>query len=286
MAMNADEASAFKSNLAKRVTTALTVGTTTLLVIYLSPWGLLVLALTAATLGMREFFNMYNIKVLRWESLAAYGLVPFLWVVPVYLFGLKGVETLGFKPLLWYITLMPALGYMVMFLKKRDASFKVIIYIFFNLLYVHPPFILFYVLSFGEPSRPDYIPAIPLFILLLHWIADTAAFFGGKFLGRHKLWESISPQKTWEGFVLGILVTIGVGAGMQNALPIPGYDWRTVAFIVAFVGTFGDLMESALKRNQKLKDSGNVLPGHGGILDRFDGFLFVMPVLTVYRYFF
>jgi phosphatidate cytidylyltransferase len=73
---------------------------------------------------------------------------------------------------------------------------------------------------------------------------------------------------------------------MQHFLVVSGYDWRTVAVIVAVVGTFGDLMESALKRNQKLKDSGTLLPGHGGILDRFDGFLFVMPVLVVYRYFF
>ncbi len=284
--MNADEASAFKSNLAKRVMTALTVGTTALFVVYLSPWGLLAAALSAATLGMREFFQMYNIKVLRLESVAAYGLVPFLWAVPVYLFGMGGVKSDGFLPLVWYAALMPALGHLMLFLKKRQASFKVVIYIFFNLLYVHPPFIFFYVLSFGELSTPEYHPAIPLFILLLHWIADTAAFFGGKFLGRHKLWESISPKKTWEGFVAGIVVNFGVGAAMQHFLAVPGYDWRTVAVIVAVVGTFGDLMESALKRNQKLKDSGTILPGHGGILDRFDGFLFVMPVLVVYRYFF
>lgn len=284
--MNADEASAFKSNLAKRVMTALTLGTTALLLIYLSPWGLLSVAMLAATLGMREFFQMYNIKVLRLESVAAYGLVPFLWAVPVYLFGMDGVKSDGFLPLLWYSALMPALGHLVLFLKKREASFKVIVYIFFNLLYVHPPFIFFYALSFGELTAPEYHPAIPLFILLLHWIADTAAFFGGKFLGRRKLWESISPKKTWEGFVTGIVVNFAVGAVMQHYLVVPGYDWRTVAVIVAVVGTFGDLMESALKRNQKLKDSGNLLPGHGGILDRFDGFLFVMPVLVVYRYFF
>ncbi|MCS7087020.1 MAG: phosphatidate cytidylyltransferase, partial [Bacteroidia bacterium] len=198
--MNADEASAFKSNLAKRAFTALTMGTTTLLVIYASPWGLLALALAAAVIGMWEFFRMYNIKVLRLESVAAYGAVPFLWAVPVYLFGLGGVKTDGFLPLVWYAALMPIIGHLTLFFKKRDASIKIVVYILFNLLYVQPPFILFYVLSFGEPENPRYTPVIPLFILSLHWIADTAAFFAGKFFGRHKLWESVSPKKTWEGF--------------------------------------------------------------------------------------
>src|SRR5690606_21018208 len=111
-----------------------------------------------------------------------------------------------------------------------------------------------------------------MFIL---WGNDTGAYLIGKFFGRHRLFERISPNKTWEGFVGGALLAVAVSLILAHYLPVlPSWQWVGIALVVSLFGTFGDLVESMLKRSHHVKDSGAVLPGHGGLLDRFDGLLF------------
>lgn len=120
-----------------------------------------------------------------------------------------------------------------------------------------------------------------IFALLVVWFTDSGAYFTGRKIGKRKLWPEISPNKTIEGFVGGIIWALGIAliftyfAGMEQPLLLV----IIVAIVASIFGQMGDLVESALKRHFNVKDSGKMLPGHGGILDRFDSILFVMPLL-------
>ena len=134
-------------------------------------------------------------------------------------------------------------------------------------------------------------PMILLAIFFLIWINDTGAFIVGCSIGRHKLFERISPKKTWEGFFGGLVCCIGASAlffyfgndffEMNKIFANLGI-WLGFGATVAIFGTWGDLIESMIKRNLKIKDSGNIIPGHGGILDRIDSLLIVIPAIFIY----
>jgi phosphatidate cytidylyltransferase len=120
--------------------------------------------------------------------------------------------------------------------------------------------------------------------LMFAWMPDSAAYFAGRAFGRTKLYEAVSPKKTREGFVGGLLGGV-VGALLAHFwyLPqIPLAHAVGLAVVCACVGQLGDLVESLLKRSTDIKDSGNILPGHGGLLDRIDGLLFVAPLVYLY----
>lgn len=122
-----------------------------------------------------------------------------------------------------------------------------------------------------------------MWIIILIWINDTAAFFAGSLFGKHKLFERISPKKTIEGFIGSVVITIGVAIGLSFFFPVYSLiNWIVIALLVVCFATLGDLIESMLKRSLGIKDSGNVMPGHGGFLDRFDAVLFSVPFISVY----
>ena len=136
---------------------------------------------------------------------------------------------------------------------------------------------------------PDQIHWVfALFILI--WLSDTGAYLVGCTLGKHKLFERISPKKSWEGFFGGCAFTIGGSMLLWHLFttvwPIGAnttwWQWLIFAIIIIIFGTYGDLSESLLKRAANIKDSGNILPGHGGILDRFDSLLLCIPVVYIY----
>ncbi len=120
-----------------------------------------------------------------------------------------------------------------------------------------------------------------LFILI--WTSDSMQYFSGKLLGKHKLYERISPKKTWEGTIGGLIFTIVAGYVLSLfRTEFSATHWMVIASLVAVFGSIGDLVESMFKRQMNVKDSGNFLPGHGGALDRFDSFVFVLPFVVVY----
>ncbi|MGI4872243.1 MAG: phosphatidate cytidylyltransferase [Janthinobacterium lividum] len=148
-----------------------------------------------------------------------------------------------------------------------------------GIFYVSIPMALLNVIAFGANS---FEPRRIFFLIFLVWSADTGAYFAGKNFGKHKLAPSISPGKTWEGWAGGAILTLIVAASVGYFLPTIPLGHRLVAgAVVAVFGPLGDLAESMLKRSAGVKDSGTFLPGHGGLLDRFDAFLLVLPVLAL-----
>ncbi|MBK6363038.1 MAG: phosphatidate cytidylyltransferase [Saprospiraceae bacterium] len=123
---------------------------------------------------------------------------------------------------------------------------------------------------------------ILLGVLFLIWASDSGAYFAGSWWGKHKLFERISPKKTWEGLIGGGILTLVVSVLTAYLFPeISMYKWMWISLVVWVMGTFGDLMESAIKRQYSIKDSGSILPGHGGFLDRFDSFIYVLPFVLL-----
>ncbi len=147
-------------------------------------------------------------------------------------------------------------------------------------------FLIAYLLSFAGLIKqlPDGGRWI-LFTLTIVWFGDTGAYFTGKTIGRHKLAPLVSPNKTWEGSVGGLLASMGAGALAMTY--VPGLNWviaLSLGVMVGIMGQFGDLAESLVKRTYNVKDSGNLIPGHGGVLDRIDAVLFAAPMMFIYLY--
>jgi len=119
-------------------------------------------------------------------------------------------------------------------------------------------------------------------VIALVWVNDTFAYLTGSLVGRHKMTPVLSPGKTWEGFAGGVIFTLLGGWIIWRITGMLGAGtWIAISLIVASLGLAGDLFESGLKRTVKVKDTGTLLPGHGGILDRFDSLLFVAPAVVI-----
>jgi phosphatidate cytidylyltransferase len=124
---------------------------------------------------------------------------------------------------------------------------------------------------------------LPIGFFFILWANDTAAYFVGRFLGKNKLYEKVSPNKTWEGLFGGVAFAIFFGWLFAKYVDVlPSSQWMWIAAIIAVFGNLGDLFESHLKRSYGVKDSGKIIPGHGGVLDRFDGLLLALPLVIFY----
>ncbi len=150
----------------------------------------------------------------------------------------------------------------------------------FSFLYIGLPMIVLPMIS--EYNGQNY-PWMLASVFILIWCNDTFAYLFGRSFGKHKLFERISPNKTWEGFFGGAISAFVAAFTMHYFLDfLPLVGWLGLALIVVIFGTIGDLFESAIKRSFNLKDSGSFMPGHGGILDRIDSLLFVLPLSYFY----
>lgn len=155
----------------------------------------------------------------------------------------------------------------------------------FTQLYIGLPLLCMTGISFLDNNT---MPVLAIFLMI--WGNDTGAFLVGSMCGKHKMWPRLSPKKTWEGFAGGLLASIGIAALIAYCFPQffglahPAWVWLGMGAIVTIFSTWGDLFESMIKRSFNLKDSGNLIPGHGGILDRIDSMLFVMPAAFIYLF--
>ncbi len=151
----------------------------------------------------------------------------------------------------------------------------------FTVIYVALPFSF----ALGLPKFSSYNESFSLevlFLFILIWSSDTFAYLVGKFFGKHKMAPKISPKKTWEGYAGGVVLTLVLSYFIEHYQPELRGNWMIVGFLVAAFAPLGDLVESQLKRNFGVKDSGNIIPGHGGVLDRLDSFIICVPVVYLY----
>ncbi len=166
---------------------------------------------------------------------------------------------------------------------KSASPFTNIAYTFLGLLFVSMPFTFFHALAY---IKGDFNFHFPLAFMILLWSNDTGAYLVGMGIGRNKLFERHSPKKTWEGLFGGIIIGAIAAVIISHFFKdIRWNQWVTIAVLISCFGTLGDLVESMFKRSINVKDSGGILPGHGGLLDRFDGLLIAAPIVYSYLYF-
>jgi len=175
--------------------------------------------------------------------------------------------------------------------RKQKKPFDSLAHTFFSVLYTAIPFSMFQFSAFSRTGLDSILPhdkivfspGIIIGFFLLIWANDTGAYLSGVSFGKHKLMERISPKKTWEGFFGGLLTAVLASWLLSGWLGVVDkYEWVIIAVIVSVAGTYGDLVESMLKRSIGVKDSGTILPGHGGFLDRFDSAIISFPLVYLF----
>lgn len=226
-----------------------------------------------------------------------------------YLVGTVGVLFLGFE--VYFFEIISTNAFNISATAGADAMFTLLLYFSLisaallvtvtlisgdlpRLFYVSGILLglLFFITTVGL-LIPLYSWQIPFLVLFGVWINDTTAYFVGSSIGKHKMSPNISPNKTWEGTIGGIVVTVlaaWIASYFYEGNPAGGHlgrwDLIWIALITAVTGTIGDLIESSVKRMAGVKDSGDIMPGHGGIYDRFDAFIFAVPWVAAYLNFF
>lgn len=239
----------------------------------LHPYAYALVFAAIVVLGMREFFMLMNLggmKPQKWTGIVT-GLTLFVTSF------LHASHQAGLRIYL-LIFLLGAVVYIIELFLSRDMPFQQIAVTMLGVLYIALPLSLFnyLVFPFGQMA---YDPRLVLGFFFLIWSCDTGAYITGSTIGKHHLWPSISPKKTWEGVFGGLVLAFIVGWILSVYFTeLSMIQWFVSAFIVTIAGTFGDLSESALKRSLGLKDSGTLFPGHGGVLDRFDSTFLAAPL--------
>lgn len=166
---------------------------------------------------------------------------------------------------------------------KKENPLESLAYSILGQIYVAVPFSALNYIAFNYSSTEEYHYAYILALFLFIWVNDSFAYVFGSMLGKNRMFERISPKKSWEGFFGGAACTI-IASYIYSIYftELSSIGWIGFAIFVIVFGTLGDLIESLFKRTLKIKDSGSMLPGHGGILDRFDSMIFAIPSLFVY----
>ena len=225
--------------------------------------------------ALSEFYNVAKNKYQISNSLLAYLTAISLYTtVALYSFNID------FKiPLLISVVLVIA-NFIAALYQKSEEPFTSIAFLICGLIYIILPISTTNLII---QYNSEFQPLLLLSVFILAWCNDTFAYLTGVKFGKHRLFERHSPKKSWEGFVGGFLFTVIAGIVISKFSNIFAMQhWIVISVIVSIVGTLGDLVESMFKRQMGVKDSGKILPGHGGILDRFDILFIVLPIVWVY----
>lgn len=189
-------------------------------------------------------------------------------------------------PVKSYLIFVPALTFLLLFeaFSDRSGILQNSAITFTGFVYVAIPFsLLHFIVHPGYPNYPVFNSNILIGVFFITWIYDSMAYVTGSQFGKHKISKRISPNKSWEGLIGGSVFALLMGVLNSYIFPQPTtYEWLVISILVVIFGTLGDLFESIIKRRLKVKDSGTMLPGHGGLLDRFDSLLFAIPVVYVW----
>ncbi len=236
---------------------------------------------------MNEFYNLFEkpssppSALTKWLGGLSFHKFVFLLVSTLIVISFY-YEHFNFVLILYFVMFIFLI---IVEVFKTEKHFEAISTWLLSVVYISTPFGLLSLLDSTKilnQNGANYA----LICLVMVWVSDTFAFFGGKMFGKHKLAERISPKKTWEGSIFGFVFTVIAGIIIWKFFytNFTVFHWIAVSVIVGIFAQLGDLFESNLKRSVKVKDSSNLIPGHGGALDRFDSILFAIPALYIYLY--
>ncbi len=258
---------------------------------FLRPEAMVLLFSIVTGLTIWEFTGLVNgnvnvnVNVNRFISTAA-G-VYFFYAMTYFCSDLYGgsAKSVVFIP---YLVTIIYLLVAELYLKQEDpiADWA---YTMLSQMYIALPFSLLNVLAFTATPQGtvNFNTLLPLSVFVFLWINDTGAYCTGSLIGRHKLFPRISPAKSWEGSIGGAVFVLAAAWAISywlDGVMLTTIEWLGLGLVVVVFGTWGDLVESLFKRTLGIKDSGNILPGHGGMLDRFDSALLAIPAAVVYLY--
>ena len=258
---------------------------------FLRPEAMVLLFSIVTGLTIWEFTGLVNgnvnvnVNVNRFISTAA-G-VYFFYAMTYFCSDLYGgsAKSVVFIP---YLVTIIYLLVAELYLKQEDpiADWA---YTMLSQIYIALPFSLLNVLAFTATPQGtvNFNTLLPLSVFVFLWINDTGAYCTGSLIGRHKLFPRISPAKSWEGSIGGAVFVLAAAWAISywlDGVMLTTLEWLGLGMVVVVFGTWGDLVESLFKRTLGIKDSGNILPGHGGMLDRFDSALLAIPAAVVYLY--
>lgn len=237
-------------------------------------YSYLFIFLTVVFLGMLEFIEI--IKVGKKVSIQGYWslIIGVFWYLILFFILRNNISAK------WLFLLVPFLisVFITELFRKKDTPILNIAVTLLAPFYVAFPFSFLHFLAFHHGVY-DYKLLLSFFVLI--WANDTGAYCVGVVLGRNKFFPRISPNKTWEGFFGGVLITILVGVLISRFdASLTVFQWALASLVVSTMGSLGDLVESMIKRSVGVKDSGSFLPGHGGVLDRFDAVIFAAPMMV------
>ncbi|MBK7030757.1 MAG: phosphatidate cytidylyltransferase [Bacteroidales bacterium] len=238
-----------------------------------------VLFLVVSLLGLFEFYGLFK-KHSPFSPFSSMAIVA-----GALLYALLALNALGYLNGSLILLILPILFllFIAELWRVKTEPFINIAISLAGILYIPLPLGL--AIYFFDPislSGPEHFGTMIGFLLIL-WLNDTGAYIVGSLIGKHKLFSRISPGKTWEGSKGGALFALLVAYLCSVIFPIyPLWKWLVMGLIIVITGTLGDLVESMMKRSLQVKDSGNILPGHGGILDRFDAVLISVPFVFVF----
>ena len=259
------------SDVMKRILTGAAYATLLLFVIMKPIYVLLIFLLVAilATLELKKIFEKQNLDFHTW---------------PTIIIGLTSYLAIIYSEIKFILFLEIIIYFISLLFQTRKKTLLLAGGTLFSVIYIFIPLSL--VIPIGCFENEIYNYKILFGLLILIWSSDSWAFVCGKLFGRHKLFERISPNKTWEGFIGSIILTTATGYIISNnGFRLSQTEWMILGALTAIYSTLGDLFQSMLKRESNIKDSGNILTGHGGILDRFDSILMCLPVYYIYLHY-
>ncbi|MTI22464.1 phosphatidate cytidylyltransferase [Fulvivirga sp. RKSG066] len=264
------------SNLTQRIIAALIGAFVIIMGLYYGPWTYFCVFLGICIVTQLEFYKLVGLD----------GMLPlktFGTICGSFIFTLTYLIELGYVNSKYYYTIFPiaACVYLIYLYKKSEKKpFTGIAFTFLGIMYVAIPFSLLNIIAFYSGV---YEFELILGSLLILWANDTGAYFSGVRFGKRKLFERVSPKKSWEGSIGGLFLALAMAFGISHFTSfIPLTSWLCIGIIIVIGGTYGDLVESLFKRSIEIKDSGRLIPGHGGFLDRFDGLLLSAPFITAF----
>ena len=269
-----------KSSLITRTITGLLYGLALILSLLINYYTFYIFFFMVLILGLKEFYQLVEKKDVKPQKSLGFVMSIGLYVSSYIIYINEKMNYLTLN----LVLALTFLIFVVELFRNKEISFVNIGITILGVIYVALPLSLLTFLAFDTNNQYSYDLILSLFILV--WLSDIGGYFAGINFGKHKLLERISPKKTWEGVAGGLVLCIIGSCILSQFFPImSSYMWLVLGVLICVSSVIGDLIESMLKRSVNIKDSGNILPGHGGILDRFDSVLFVIPIVYIFKFF-